>query len=91
MTTKTRNNRQAIITASEVGEFVFCAKAWQLKRDGATLQSPHLKPGEVFHERHSARVSLAWRLRRTGWILIWVAILLFIALALMPNVGTELK
>jgi hypothetical protein len=30
-----KNFRQRMINASEVGEYIFCAKAWKLKRDGA--------------------------------------------------------
>ncbi|MGH9842860.1 MAG: hypothetical protein ACREEM_29330 [Blastocatellia bacterium] len=78
-----RNRNQPLISASEVAEFVFCAKAWQLKRAGAAPQSPHLEPGKQFHQQHSAQVSSAARLRRLGVLCAALALLLLIAAALV--------
>lgn len=69
-------NKRLTITASEVGEFVFCAKAWQLKRDGAVPESTHLNAGQVFHAKHGARISLAVRLRQASLVLAWIVCLL---------------
>jgi len=55
-----------MITASEVGEFLFCAKAWKLKLDGHTPESPRLEAGTAFHLGHQAGVAWARRLRGLG-------------------------
>jgi hypothetical protein len=78
-----RNNQRPIITASEVAEFVFCAKAWRLKRQGAKAQSPRLGAGKAFHEKHGAQVSLAGRLQRVGSLCAWIFLALLVVLALM--------
>jgi hypothetical protein len=74
--------KQPAITASEVGEFVFCAKAWQLKRDGAVADNTHLNAGQLFHARHGAYLALSWRLRRAGLVFAGLACLLLVLLAL---------
>ena len=68
------------ITASEIGEFVYCAKAWQLKRSGAEAQGESLDDGSAFHRRHGTGVSLANRLDRAGKLLLLAAGILLIAL-----------
>jgi hypothetical protein len=76
-------NRRLLINASEVGEFVYCAKAWYLKRCGEIPQGPHLDEGVTFHERHETTVSQAVRLQKAGERLSLTGLLLLIALALI--------
>ena len=57
---------QYSFTASEVGEFVFCAKAWKLKRAGVTPDSPRLEAGTEYHQAHQAGLYWARFLRRVG-------------------------
>ncbi len=78
-----QEDRQPIISASEVGEYVFCAKAWRLKRDGAIPQSLHLDSGSVFHQEHGRQVSRSNSLRKTAVICALIALLLFICLLLI--------
>jgi hypothetical protein len=73
-------DRRLIIDASEVGEFVYCAKSWYLKRCGEVPQGSQLKEGVVFHERHAATVSRAARLRKAGK---WLALIGFFLLVVM--------
>jgi hypothetical protein len=73
-------NRRDIISASEIGEFAYCAKAWYLKRCGEEAQSPHLAEGVAFHARHAAGVSQAGRLKRMGELLALLALVLLIVL-----------
>ena len=75
MLKKLRHN-QPTITASEVAEFMFCAKAWQLKREGVEPDSPHLAPGIAFHRQHGKQLTLAKKLQRVGWVLVVLALLL---------------
>ena len=86
-----QNNQRPTITASEVAEFVFCAKAWRLKRQGARAQSPRLGFGTAFHKKHGAQVSLAARLQRFGVLCAWIFLVLLIVLALMWRVEIATK
>ena len=76
-------NRRLVINASEIGEFVYCAKAWQLKRCGEVPQAPHLDEGMTFHEKHETTVSRAARLHQTGERLSLIGLFLLIVLALI--------
>ena len=76
-------NRRLVINASEVGEFVYCAKAWHLKRRGEIPQGSHLDEGVSFHEKHETTVSRAARLHKTGERLSLIGLLLLIVLALI--------
>jgi hypothetical protein len=76
-------NRRLLINASEVGEFVYCAKAWYLKRCGEVPQGRRLDEGATFHERHETMVSQAVRLHKVGEKLSLTGLLLLIALALI--------
>lgn len=76
-------DRRLIIDASEVGEFVYCAKSWYLKRRGEVPQGSRLEEGAVFHEKHGAIVSRASRLRKAGEWLLLIGFILFVVLALI--------
>lgn len=67
-----------LITATEVAEFMYCAKAWQLKREGIETESPQLAVGTTFHRKHGKQVSFAGKLQRTGWLLVALALLLVV-------------
>ena len=74
-----RINSRHIISATEVAEFVFCAKAWQLKRAGASARGQQLESGREFHRQHGAQMSLARFLRRAGTVFALIALLLLAA------------
>lgn len=76
-------NRRYVITASEIGEFAYCAKAWYLKRCGEKAESPQLKEGTVFHAQHGAVIAKAVQMKQAGKKMSWVALLLFIGLLLL--------
>jgi hypothetical protein len=76
-------DRRLIIDASEVGEFVYCAKSWYLKRGGEVPRGSRLKEGAAFHEKHEATVSRATRLRKTGMWLSIIGFFLLVVLALI--------
>lgn len=80
-------NRRLVINASEVGEFVYCAKAWYLKRCGEIPQGSHLDEGAIFHEKHGTTVSHAARLRKAGERLSLIGLFLLIVLALIWFAG----
>jgi len=80
-------NRRLIINASEVGEFVYCAKAWYLKRCGEVPQGSQLDEGVVFHEEHGTTVAQAARLHKAGERLSIIGLFLLVALALIWFAG----
>ncbi len=80
-------DRRLIIDASEVGEFVYCAKSWYLKRCGEVPQGSQLEKGAAFHERHGATVLRAARLRKAGEWLSLIGLFLLVALALIWFAG----
>jgi hypothetical protein len=73
-------DRRLIIDASEVGEFVYCAKSWYLKRCGEVPQGSQLEDGVAFHKEHGAAVSRATRLSKAGK---WFALVGFFLLVVM--------
>jgi hypothetical protein len=76
-------DRRLIIDASEVGEFVYCAKSWYLKRNGEVPRGSRLEEGAAFHEKHEATVSRATRLRKAGKWLSIIGFFLLVVLALI--------
>jgi hypothetical protein len=81
-----REDRQLIITASEVAEYVFCAKAWSLKRDGAVPDGRQLEQGAVFHDQHKAQIARSVFFYRAALFCALIAIILFVLLALFQLV-----
>lgn len=77
-----QHNRRHVITASEIGEFVYCPKAWQLKREGAEADSPALAEGAAFHLEHGATIAQSARLRRTARMLLLLALALLVGVIL---------
>jgi hypothetical protein len=47
------SDRGKLIRASEVGEYIFCARAWRLRLEGY----------EPTHGRHARETGTAWHLR----------------------------
>jgi hypothetical protein len=76
-------DRHTIITASEIGAFVYCAKAWHLQRCGAEAQSVDMDEGILFHQKHGAGISRAERLDRIGKTLALTALLLLLVLIIL--------
>jgi hypothetical protein len=84
-----RINRRRAITASEIGDFAYCPKAWYLKRCGEAPQNAHLDEGVAFHERHGSGVSQAARLNQVGKKFVVIALILFIVAAIVWLVMEE--
>ena len=64
------------IRASEVGEYVFCARAWRLRLDGyePTMGRRAREAGTAWHLRHGRSVRRARRLRLIAACAIFLAI-----------------
>jgi CRISPR/Cas system-associated exonuclease Cas4 (RecB family) len=71
--------RLPIIRASEVGEYVYCARAWWLRRVGGLEPAGRERReyGTVLHRRHGRAVA------GSRALLLVCAILVVVALALM--------
>jgi hypothetical protein len=78
-----KKDRGPIIAASEIGAFVYCAKAWHLQRRGDEAQGEFLEEGAAFHRKHGAGVSLAERLDRIGKSLALTALMLLLLLLIL--------
>ena len=79
---------ERIIRASEVGQYVFCARAWWL---GAVEGRPsahrrEMAAGEVAHRRHGRRVRGSVALARLAYLLLALAALAA-AVALLHTLG----
>jgi hypothetical protein len=73
-------NRRAqpeIVRASEIGEYVYCARAWWLHRvqGHASRNVAALQEGQVVHDRHGRDVNTFRRQRRLALVLAALALL----------------
>ena len=71
-----------IITASEVGEYAYCAKAWHLRRSGVEPRGAQLAEGTAFHEQHGEWTAQAAHWEGRARRLFGVAFVLLCLLAL---------
>lgn len=63
------------IRASELGNFLFCRRAWWYQTNGVASQNQkELASGTEFHRRHGRGVVLASLLRTAGWVLLLAAL-----------------
>ncbi|HEX8456562.1 MAG TPA: hypothetical protein VF656_04505 [Pyrinomonadaceae bacterium] len=69
-----RGNRY--IRASEVGEYVYCARAWGLRAEGHAPTSGHGRraEGETWHLAHGREVARARRLRLAARLALMLAL-----------------
>jgi len=72
--------RLPIIRASEVGEYVYCARAWWLRRVAGLEPSGHERRelGTVLHRRHGRAVAGSRALVVLGTALALAAVLLIV-------------
>lgn len=77
-------DRRSLISASEVGDYLFCALAWRLRAEGyeATASRAARDAGSEWHRRYGRAVSNERRLRVTAIILTIAAVLLSLLLLL---------
>ena len=75
-----------MIRASELGEYVYCARAWRLRRDGVEPTGAgrdRLDAGRRWHTEHGAEVTHARRLRRLASAALFLAATLATLLILL--------
>ena len=76
------SGRGKLIRASEVGEYVYCARAWWLRRAGVEQTRGHeaRATGTAWHEEHGRNVTAAARLRTLSAAASLLALLCALAL-----------
>ena len=74
------NQHKEIIRASEIGTYLFCNRAWWLKRveQEQTQNIVEMSRGTKQHEKHSRSVRGASVLQRAGYSLIGLALFLIL-------------
>ena len=73
-----KSNRKDLIRASGMGEYVYCARAWWLRREGVrpTHGGEARAAGTLWHEGHGRSVMRARRLRLASALLAYAALAL---------------
>ena len=82
-------SNQPVIRASELGEYVYCARSWWLKR-AQGVQSNNveaLRSGTAAHDRHGRGVATVQTQRRWVTILLAAAALLALVAVVLALVG----
>ncbi|MCD6474779.1 MAG: hypothetical protein J7K85_00780 [Anaerolineaceae bacterium] len=65
------------IRASEIGSYLFCARAWWYRRIGKPSQNEQImKEGTTYHADHGSKVARAGLCRRIAVFLLLFAVLL---------------
>ncbi len=69
-------SRDHVIRASEIGQYAYCAHAWQLASvEGApSAHQEALAAGEAAHRRHGASVQGALWLKRLAYTVLMMAL-----------------
>ena len=71
-------SRKDFVRASGMGEYVFCARAWWLRREGVrpTRGGESRAAGTRWHESHGRSVARAKRLRIVAVVCVYLALAL---------------
>lgn len=81
--------QQSVVRASEVGQYVYCARSWWLARVQG-VQSGNteaLRAGTAAHDRHGRTVAAAQTQRRLAGVLLAAAALIALAAVALALVG----
>ncbi|OLE55649.1 MAG: hypothetical protein AUG51_01540 [Acidobacteria bacterium 13_1_20CM_3_53_8] len=72
------SRKRELIRASEVGEYVFCSRAWWLRAEGFEPTAGHeaRERGTRWHLAHGREVARARRLRQMALFFILLALML---------------
>lgn len=64
------------IKASEIGEYIYCRRAWWLRRSAGYVPAnvSERAAGVVYHDQHGGSVQSADRVRRFALFLIFLAV-----------------
>lgn len=78
-------DKPSLINASEVGDYVFCARAWRLRAEGhaPAASRPALEAGTEWHRAHGGEVERAGRLQAATLLLSALGALALLLLVLL--------
>ncbi|MGB8645915.1 MAG: hypothetical protein WCF84_11810 [Anaerolineae bacterium] len=78
MSTRSKSREGRVIRASEIGEYVYCHRAWWLGRVVGieNANRAELEAGIARHQAHGRGVRRAFWLRRAALVLVLVAVVL---------------
>ena len=69
-----------VIRASEIGNYLYCRRAWRYRRDGVESENKaEMAAGTELHRQHGRKTLSVVLLRTLGLILLLLAILLLVA------------
>jgi len=74
--------KSPLITASEIGEYIYCKRGWWLRRNGLLEDNPQMLQGITEHNKLFTKVRLQRPLLRLAVLLLLLGILGFILLIL---------
>ena len=67
------------IRASEIGTYLFCARAWWHRRNGTpSLNETIMQEGTAHHEQHGARIARAGIAQRAGVLVLLLVVILIV-------------
>lgn len=69
-------NSKNYITASEIGEYVYCKRAWWLRNQGLIETTPHMVRGSAAHNALAFKLNLSFKLKIIALLIIGIAVLL---------------
>lgn len=71
------------ITASELGEFTYCKRAWWLRKQGLSPTSDEMVQGTLQHDQQFGKVIQLMRLKKLFLIIFITAVVLLLILFLI--------
>jgi CRISPR/Cas system-associated exonuclease Cas4 (RecB family) len=78
-----------VLTASEIGAYLYCSRSWWLDKVGGFQPAnvEQMELGEVVHEEHGQAVQRASRMNRTAIALVAGAALLMLVWLLLQAIS----
>ncbi len=76
---------ERVISASEIGQYSYCARAWWLG-SVEELPSSHreaMEAGEAAHRRHGRRVKVSLVLKRLAYGMLVLAVVLIVVMVML--------
>lgn len=87
MEKRSNSNSNDVLSASEIGQYIYCSYAWQLRRMGYEPESPFLEQGTRAHAALGDQLdNLEAQLRFSRWYIVIGLVLLCMSLLLLFGV-----
>ena len=83
MGTRSGLKKNEVLSASEIGQYVYCSQAWFLQRCGCVPESPFFEAGKQAHVALGKRIDgFEGTIRYARWLLVVGGMILLIAFLL---------